>query len=89
MIDPMESFKRSCRPVQGAAHTILSEREFASSLAVHHQRWYMSNPITGLPLALVREIEASIEHQRSRRVGPPKRLSYAARLLSFLRTLCS
>jgi hypothetical protein len=76
--DPMEYFRRSCRPVVGALHTIVSEAEFASSLQVHHQRWTQANPITGLPYALVRSIE---QHQGSRRVGPPRRVSFWQRLL--------
>jgi hypothetical protein len=70
-----------CLPCERRA---VSHMEFLSALEIHHQRWTQANPITGLPYALVRSVE---QHQGSRRVGPPRRVSFLRRLLK--RLTCS
>jgi hypothetical protein len=83
MIDPMESFKRAVRPVRGALHTVMSQREFDMMVQTHHEGWTQANPDLGLPLHLVRAAEAEA-HRGSRRVGPPARRSWLRRIMRFL-----
>jgi hypothetical protein len=64
----------------------LLDREYNAFYEADAERWTRAHPDTGLPMRLVVQVEAE-QHQGSRRVGPPRRVSFLRRLLK--RLTCS
>ena len=62
----------------------LLQREYDAALRLDAERWTRVNPDLGLPLWMVQQVEREA-HQGSRRVGPPRRVSFLRRLLRKLR----